>query len=343
MEEPKEWQLNSVTETQQTYKTVKRTATAQEWYSILGHASNKAIQHLDTAAQGVHITNKEHVKAPNTSKCESCALLKAYELISRSPEKSENSDKPFYRITYDLIQFSAVMNGDEWVSHLACFKYNFNLIFTHKSKAEAVAIIRKGLAIIENRYGGKPVFIRADKERALGKTFETLLAEKGITYEPSAPYTQAQNGHSERMGRIMATKARAMRIHAKLPHNMWHEAIKAASYIANRTPTKRNGWKTPFECITGTQPDLRHLHVYECKAYALNKNIPRKEKLQERAHIGYLIDYNSTNIFRIWIPSRSKVIRSRDVLFNEDTHYKPEDLNALQIVSKPILEITYDI
>ena len=122
---------------------------------------------------------------------------------------------------------------------MACSNYGFNLVFIHKFKVEAAADIRKGFAIIENRYNGKPVFIRKDGERVLNKTFEALLAEKGITYEPSSPYTPEQNGHSERMGRTFATKARAIRIQAGLPLNLWPDIINTAGYIVNRTFTKK--------------------------------------------------------------------------------------------------------
>ena len=47
--------------------------------------------------------------------------------------------------------------------------------------------------------------------------------------------------------------------------------------------------------------------------------------------------YDSTNIFRIWTPSRRKVIRSRDVLFNEDEIYDPTDTPDLfHFLSQPL-------
>jgi hypothetical protein len=51
---------------------------------------------------------------------------------------------------------------------------------------------------------------------------------------------------------------------------------------------------------------LAHLKVYRCRAYAMTRNAQKKinrlAKLEPRAHIGYLVGYDSTNIFRIWIP-----------------------------------------
>jgi len=52
-------------------------------------------------------------------------------------------------------------------------------------------------------------------------------------------------------------------------------------------------------------------------AYPLIHKIPKKQKLRPRAQIGYLIGYNSSNIFRIWIPEELKVVVTRDVTFDE--------------------------
>ena len=54
-------------------------------------------------------------------------------------------------------------------------------------------------------------------------------------------------------------------------------------------------------------------------------NIPRTDKLAPRAAIGYLVGYNSTNIFRIWIPGQKRVITTRDVTFDEGEGFTSED------------------
>ena len=116
-----------------------------------------------------------------------------------------------------------------------------------------------------------------------------------------------------------------MRIEAFLPAFFWREFVEAAVYTLNRTPTRSLGWKTPFEAVTGRKPSLAHLRVYGCRAYALKPKIPRKDKLAERAHVGYLVGYNSTNIFKLYVPSLNKVIRVRDITFNESLAYDDLD------------------
>ncbi|KAG7007910.1 hypothetical protein G7Y79_00008g025480 [Physcia stellaris] len=318
-----------------TFAVIVRKGSTLEWHQLLAHANNDAIQHLQEAAEGVELTNKD--KVPLTNKCEKCALSKAHRIVSRSPEKSETSNKPFYRITYDLIDMTTALNKHQWISHVACSETGFHMIYTHESKGQATEVLIRAIHTIETRYNGKVVFVRSDGERALGTAWGDYCASKGITHEPSAVDTPAQNGHSERLGGILLTKSRAMRLEANLPVYLWPWVNETAGYIMNRTPSKKHGWKTPFEMVTGKKPNLAHIVQYGAKAYPLDKHIPKKEKMRAKAHIGFLVGYDSTNIFLIWIPSQRKVIRTRDVTFNEDLRYRLNEIDLAQLVNEPFL------
>lgn len=109
--------------------------------------------------------------------------------------------------------------------------------------------------------------------------------------------------------------------------------IEETEPITNRTPVASLGWKSPFEAIHNEILRYAHMHPYGCKAYPLIKNTPRLQKLDPRAHIGHLVGYDSSNIYRIWIPSLNKVmIRSREVTFNDKLFYDPKDLDAGHIL-----------
>lgn len=152
-----------------------------------------------------------------------------------------------------------------------------------------------------------------------------FLKAHGIVREPSAPHTQAQNGAAESAGCYLTRIACSIRIHAKLPANLWSECVKTAAYLLNLWPTERLDWITPFEAVTGRQPSLAHLEVFGCRAYPLDHTIPKLQKLDSRAHIGYLVGYDSSKIFRIWIPFKGKVVRTRDVTFDPTRFYHPDD------------------
>ena len=47
-------------------------------------------------------------------------------------------------------------------------------------------------------------------------------------------------------------------------------------------------------------------------------------KVLPRGHIGYLVGYQASNVYRIWLSSLDRVIVTRNVTFNELTKYLPE-------------------
>eukprot|EP00171_Calliarthron_tuberculosum_P003822 IDg3822t1 len=72
----------------------------------------------------------------------------------------------------------------------------------------------------------------------VNNAFKNYLSSKGIEHQTSAPYTPEQNGLAERTNRTLIEKARCMLRHADLPTEYWAEAISAACYLKNMTPTR---------------------------------------------------------------------------------------------------------
>jgi hypothetical protein len=131
-------------------------------------------------------------------------------------------------------------------------------------------------------------------------------------------------------------KARAMRNAANLPHDLWNEIVNSAVYLRDWTPRASLAWKSPYEkfytytseSAGPSKPQLAHLRTYGCWAYAMTADAQlkrrRRMKLDPWAHIGYLVGYDSTNIYRVWIPHKGIVISTRDVIFNEYTFFTRE-------------------
>ena len=142
--------------------------------------------------------------------------------------------------------------------------------------------------------------------------------------EPSVPYTPEQNGAAERAGRTILSIARTLCIDAGLPINLWPHLVLSAIWLVNRTPSAQLNWMTPWEIFTGIRPYLGHLRTLGCRAYVKYHDgaIPKLQKMNSRAWIGYLIGYQGHNIFLIWNPVSHKVVRARDVRFKEDMLYK---------------------
>jgi hypothetical protein len=173
------------------------------------------------------------------------------------------------------------------------------------------------------------MFIKSDEKKSLKDDFKNLLIEKEISFKFFTSDSSKQNDHSERKDDILVMKARVMRIDANILTYLWSEIIRTTDYIINRISMIKHQWKTPYQLVLSQVLNLDHLHLYECKTYTLDKHISRKTKLQKRAHINHLIDYEARNIFRIWISSQRKVIRIRDVIFDDNTEYNSFELDLM--------------
>lgn len=125
------------------------------------------------------------------------------------------------------------------------------------------------------------------------------MNEKGIICQILVADTPEQNRAAGRSGEFIITKARTVGLEASLPTKLWPETVACVGYIANRTLVHQLGGKTPFEVVHGVKPNYANLHVFGCRAYALDKNMPKSKKLNPRAYLGHLAGYDSTNIFGI--------------------------------------------
>lgn len=303
------------------FKISFKTATVYEWHQMLDHVFKDAISHFSTFAEEVKISDANfnifNLAVPVINQCESCILVKIHRIVFRFFDNAESFFKFFHRIIFDLMQLNADYNKDEWVSHITCHVIDFNMVFTHRKKSDVINILIRALNIIEIKYNGKIVFFRNDGEKALKSDFDAVIIKKRISTKSSTPNTSAQNGHFERKKRILAMKSKAIHIEDNLSFDLWSEIIFAVDYLVNKTLMKKHAWKIFYELIIDNFSNLNHLHLYDCKTYSLNKHIFRKVKMQIKTHIGHLIEYDVKNIFRIWILNQRKIIKIKNVMFDD--------------------------
>jgi hypothetical protein len=106
---------------------------------------------------------------------------------------------------------------------------------TYGEEKENLRVLKDFVNWMSKRFDLKVKVVRSDNEMARKRTLHWLRSQ-GIDFEPSAPRTQAQNGLAERSGGVIMEKARAMRISANLPHDLWMEIVNSAVYLHNRSP-----------------------------------------------------------------------------------------------------------
>ena len=142
--------------------------------------------------------------------------------------------------------------------------------------------------------------------------FEEYLKTEGVKHERTKPKTPEQNGVAERMNRTLVEAVRTML-------STWAEALATAVYLRNRDPTKAVKGMTPFEALTGERPNVEHLKTFGCVAYA---HIPKDErqKLDSKARKCIFLGYGTdTKGYRLYDCDHSRVLYSRDVLFDKSS------------------------
>ncbi|KAI0997575.1 hypothetical protein K3495_g10612 [Podosphaera aphanis] len=314
--------------------------TAADWHKILAHPGVKAIEALPNNTNGIEIDTSETI---STVDCDTCLLSKAKAIISRRSDKNrevhlENESQKMAVVSWGITEMTEAIDGSKVLSHFYYDAEAFHVVYPSKTKAQAVALFKAHFTRMISLYGAKTIFLRSDDEATIGEAAEKILSSFGIVRLRSCPDTPAQNGAGEISGKVIIQAARCLRIEAQLPKNLWPWICGSAAYLLNRTPTKKLSYHTPFEKITGKLPFLGHLHRIGSKAFALDKNLPKRDKMEARAHIGYLVGFEGTNIYQIWIPhfkgKKKNVIRTRDVVFKNELHKPLEDISLGQGLSE---------
>ncbi|KAI0992063.1 hypothetical protein K3495_g16123, partial [Podosphaera aphanis] len=285
-------------------------------------------------------------KGPKTFECEDCALNKATQIISR--RSTERARNPFERIHFDLVSYSPIgFDGSRYMLHFTddMTRMNYVYLLTNRSGPTLLRYFKNFVAYAKRQFDCDVKIFRCDQESGLGRAFEEWVTELGMVIEWSAVRTSEQNGQSERSGGVIQTKARCLGNSAKLPKEYWPEFVMTAAYLINRSPTSTLDWLSPLSKLRQTlgipdRDEYSHLKVFGCTAYALDKNIPKGDKMKPRAKAGFLVGYNSRNIYRILLLEEELVIGTRDVIFDENRFISEHDKLTAEDDSIPVIDFT---
>ena len=315
--------------------------TQAQAHQLLGHASRRAIENLESAVDGIKIV--EGAQAPKWKECEDCVGAKLSRMISRRPPR-EPASRPFERIGVDLIQLrkrgESCYNGDKWLLHFVdqYSKWHEARSLENKRKDTLTKAVEQVLAKFHTQYGARVKYVKCDNETGFADLWD-VFADLGLTVEPRVVGAPEMSGMAERAGDAIMTSARATRLSAQLPKTLANELALTAVYLLNRTPTESLDWKTPYQVVRGIKPTLAHLNAIGAKALFRNVKVPRGDKLESKAITGWLVGYDGTNIFRVWVPSAKQVIRTRDVVFMSGERYEPTQSGVLDLETRRAIQV----
>ncbi len=314
--------------------------TSREWHKMLSHSKSKLVAHLVEKVNEIKINDLD--SASSINRCKTCVLIKTHELMSERLEEKELIDYFLNRIDYDLISMNEKYNDYFWINHFVDFYIKMNFVYIHSRKNDAFWMIREFLKTIQIKYDQIVRFIRMNDERILEFEYREFMKLRKIVTKRFASYTSFQNDKIERSQEVLMIKTKAIRIEANLSANLWSKMFKSVDYLNNRILRRALAWKTFFEILTEKKSNLSHLQSYDCRTYLLKNIIFRKNRSKSKAFIYYLVRYDFTNIFRIWIFNRMRIVRIKDVIFDKTLFYdfaKLDSRHLLIINVKNTLEI----
>lgn len=216
-----------------------------QWHRRLGHRDWAAVQRInkEQLATGIRITDCGLMVV-----CECCLEGKSSRFPF--PEVIERKSTQVLDIIHtDLCgpMSNVKPSGNRYVLNLVDDFSRFTVTYLLKHKWEAAESIKAYVQWVENNFGRKPRIIRSDGGGEFNNTeLRKFYQAEGIQPQFSTPYSPQQNGVAERKNRSLSEVASCMLIDAGLENRFWGEAIRTATYLQNRLPS-RSLMKAPYE------------------------------------------------------------------------------------------------
>lgn len=293
-------------------------STPELWHRRLAHLSygNMARMVTGDMVTGMDVPAAA-CKAAQSLLCPPCVLAK--QPRSSFPVSHSISTAPLQLVHMDVCGpiEQASLGGNRYFATFLDDYSKLAVIRPLSHKSHVCDTIKQVLPLLEAISGQAVKVVRSDRGgEYVNKDLSDYLAGRGIQHQLTAPYTPEQNGSAERLNRTLVEKVRAMLHDASVDKKLWAEALLCANYVRNRSPVS-GMHATPLELFSGTKPNISHLKIFGCTAYA---HVPKqlRQKLDAVAVKGVMVGYEqSTKGYRIYVPATGKVVVSASVVFDE--------------------------
>ena len=305
-----------------------QTDSLRVWHERLGHINVKTLQEM--VKKGL----VSEVNMSNVDKflCEACLYGKQHKLPFK--KGSHKKMQPGERVFSDLCGPMAI-SSVQGARYFVAFKdecSGYRVLYFIKNKTDVLECFKVYNQKIKAKFNHPVKSLHVDNgTEYCNYEFKEYMKKEGIELENTAPYTPEQNGRIERDNRTIVESARAMLYCSGLPKYLWAEAVNTAVYVLNRTPTAQTPNSTPYEIWSRQKPSLGHTRIFGSDAYVHvpdEKRTKLEPKSQKLVFVGY--DGNSTN-YRLFDPTKKKIIVSRNVIFNEKERGLVEKPNVVKI------------
>jgi hypothetical protein len=288
------------------------------WHNRIGHMSEK----------GMQILHKRNVlpdlKQIDLEFCEHCVYGKHKRVRFLRVEKENKNER------------LELVNTDVWVlaqvSSLGVSLYYVTFIddatrktwvYCIRKKSDVFDTFKKWKALVGNETGKSLKCLRSDNGgEYCSNEFDDYCSYHGIRRDKKVPRTPQENGVSKRMNRTIMEGARSMRLHVGFPLQFWEDVVDTIVYLINRGPSRYLDGRIPEEEWKGKKENYSFLKSFGCEAF-VHIDKENRTKLESKSKKCTFIGYSVNDFgYQLWDYENNKIIRSRDVIFNEKFMYK---------------------
>ena len=343
------------------------------WHQRTAHAGQTTLQYLHKHAKGVPslkgnpfhkctscmqgklctkrsigTRNKKHQQVPvDTTQSEEAE----HDVPMGEPGQHFHMDFGFIRgrhDSYDIENERTAMKTGSIVTSIDGYKCylivvdrvtRYTWIFLAKTKHPPIETVRQLLNKFKSDNPNRTV--RTDQGGELGHSskFSTMVAECGFSLEETGPDASAQNGLAERPNRTFGQVMRCILHSSELGPEFWSYALLHAVYIKNRL-YHHSIKTTPYQLMTGNQPDLTHLRIFGCRVFVKITG-KRKSKLDHHTSTGIFIGYTASNKIIRYIDEKTGTIKTAThAIFDEACMTLPS--NKTPIAARTLQILGYD-
>ncbi|CAM9847243.1 unnamed protein product, partial [Phaeothamnion confervicola] len=288
----------------------------QRLHEALGHPSASVMERMDRLGL---IKLRKPFKLPF---CDACQYGKSHREAANknSPERAKQL---FELVHSDMLGpiTPATQSGYKYAIIFVDDLTRFRVVYLMRTKDEAAQKLQDYIGAFVTPRNLRIQRLRTDNgSEYRSSEFEHICKTNGyIKMECSAPYTQSQNGVSERSWRTEMEKARTMLYASGLPRNFWGHALLHANYLTNITPTTADvlGETCPAAAFSGRQPEYSGLQPFGCPVFVHEDKQAGRTKLDPKARRGFFLGLaTKSKTSLIYMPDTKTVLESTHTTFD---------------------------
>ena len=322
----------------------------REGFDVADFHRPKTHSHLDAMNPGLaaaHLHHRLHLSPGLITKLPSLAAdvpskiaradgAPCVHCVEANATRLSHKSNDVYKPSYVGRLVHADIVGPFKTSIVGSYKYVLVLVDDHsrtkyacflRNKGEALKHIRSFVAALNaqlNKGRSAPTQVVGSLHtdnagEFLSREFKDFLAEEVISQTTCPPYVHSLNGVAERAIRSIMENARAHLIASNAPISFWPYAVEHAVDILNRSTGPPGSDQSSFELVHGQKPKLLPIQPFGCRSVVVRpRHSYSKTQIDAHGEVGINLGKSPsvTSGYRIWIPSRGKIVSSSDVYFD---------------------------